>query len=37
LHRVNIHTDRTDRIHLHSIGFDLALADFYRVLDELPA
>jgi len=35
LQRIKTHTDRTDRVHLHSIGCDLALADIYRVLDEL--
>ncbi len=35
LQRVKIHTDLADRVHLHSIGCDLALADIYRVLEEL--
>jgi Uma2 family endonuclease len=35
LQRVKTYTDRADRVHLHSIGCDLALADVYRVLEEL--
>jgi len=34
LQRVKIHTDR---VYLHSLGCELALADIYRVLDELKA